>query len=127
MTNYNLEEERLVEIQIVLSTILLFCTIISIFLSYNFLLSLKNEKTIYTDEDSYNILIFNRTVMFIVALIFILINLKDKCVKEKYGIKDDFADLQILASIFNFIATLIVLYVGINSSINITSEENPTI
>ena len=49
MTNYNLEEERLVEIQIVLSTILLFCTIISIFLSYNFLLSLKNEKTIYTD------------------------------------------------------------------------------
>lgn len=127
MTNYNLEEERLIEIQIVLSTILLFCTIISIFLSYNFLLSLKNEKTIYTDEDSYNILIFNRTVMFIVALIFILINLKDKCVKEKYGITDDFADLQILASIFNFIATFIVLYVGINSSINITSEENPTI
>ena len=127
MTNYNLEEERLVEIQIVLSTILLFCTIISIFLSYNFLLSLKNEKTIYSDEDSYNILIFNRTVMFIVALIFILINLKDKWVKEKYGIKDDFADLQILASIFNFIATFIVLYVGINSSINITSEENPTI
>lgn len=127
MTNYNLEEERLVEIQIVLSTILLFCTIISIFLSYNFLLSLKNEKTIYSDEDSYNILIFNRTVMFIVALIFILINLKDKCVKEKYGIKDDFADLQTLSSIFNFIATFIVLYVGINSSINITSEENPTI
>lgn len=127
MTNYNLEEEKLVGIQIVLSTILLFCTIISIFLSYNFLLSLKNEKTIYSDEDSYNILIFNRTVMFIVALIFILINLKDKCVKEKYGIKDDFADLQILASIFNFIATFIVLYVGINSSINITSEENPTI
>lgn len=127
MTNYNLEEEKLVGIQIILSTILLFCTIISIFLSYNFLLSLKNEKTIYSDEDSYNILIFNRTVMFIVALIFILINLKDKCVKEKYGIKDDFADLQILASIFNFIATFIVLYVGINSSINITSEENPTI
>ncbi len=127
MTNYNLEEAELVKVQIVLSVILLFTTIISISLSYNFLLGLEDKKTIYTEKESYNILLFNRTVMFVVAAIFIYINIRDKSVKEKYNLEDEFADLQIDASLFNFIAALIVLYVGIKSGSNITSNENPTI
>ena len=127
MTNYNLEEAELVKVQIVLSVILLFTTIISISLSYNFLLGLEDKKTIYTEKESYDILLFNRTVMFVVAAIFIYINIRDKSVKEKYNLEDEFADLQIYASLFNFIAALIVLYVGIKSGSNITSNENPTI
>ncbi len=127
MTNYNLEEAELVKVQIVLSVILLFTTIISISLSYNFLLGLEDKKTIYTEKESYDILLFNRTVMFVVAAIFIYINIRDKSVKEKYNLEDEFADLQIDASLFNFIAALIVLYVGIKSGSNITSNENPTI
>ena len=127
MTNYNLEESELVKVQIVLSVILLFTTIISISLSYNFLLGLEDKKTIYTEKESYDILLFNRTVMFVVAAIFIYINIRDKSVKEKYNLEDEFADLQIDASLFNFIAALIVLYVGIKSGSNITSNENPTI
>ncbi len=127
MTNYNLEEAELVKVQIVLSVILLFTTIISISLSYNFLLGLEDKKTIYTEKESYDILLFNRTVMFVVAAIFIYINIRDKSVKEKYNLEDEFADLQIDASFFNFIAALIVLYVGIKSGSNITSNENPTI
>lgn len=127
MTNYNLEEAELVKVQIVLSVILLFTTIISISLSYNFLLGLEDKKTIYTEKESYDILLFNRTVMFVVAAIFIYINIRDKSVKEKYNLEDEFADLQIDASLFNFIAALIVLYVGIKSRSNITSNENPTI
>lgn len=65
--------------------------------------------------------------MFVVAAIFIYINIRDKSVKEKYNLEDEFADLQIDASLFNFIAALIVLYVGIKSGSNITSNENPTI
>ena len=127
MTNYNLEEAELVKVQIVLSVILLFTTIISISLSYNFLLGLEDKKTIYTEKESYDILLFNRTVMFVVAAIFFYINIRDKSVKEKYNLEDEFADLQIDASLFNFIAALIVLYVGIKSRSNITSNENPTI
>ena len=127
MTNYNLEEAELIKVQIVLSFILLFTTIISISLSYNFLLDLENKNPIYSDKESYDILIFNRIIMFTIAFIFIYINVRDKKVKEKYNLEDEFADLQIWASVFSFIASLIVLYVGIESGNNITSSENPTI
>ena len=107
--------------------ILLFTTIISITLSYDFLLKLEKKPPIYSEKESLDILIFNRTIMFIVAALFIYINIRDKNVKEKYNSEDEFANLQIDASLFNFIAAAIVLYVGVKSGSNITSEENPTI
>lgn len=127
MTNYNLEEADLIKAQILLSFILLFTTVISISLSYNFLLGLEDKEQIYTEIESSEILILNRTIMFIVAAIFIYINIRDKKVKEKYDLEDEFANLQIDASVLNFIAALIVLYVGLKSGSNITSGENPTI
>ena len=127
MTNYNLEEAELIKAQIILSFILLFTTVISISLSYNFLLGLEDKEPIYTEIESSEILILNRTIMFIVAAIFIYINIRDKKVKEKYDLEDEFANLQIDASVLNFIAALIVLYVGLKSGSNITSGENPTI
>lgn len=127
MTNYNLEEADLIKAQILLSFILLFTTVISISLSYNFLLGLEDKEPIYTEIESSEILILNRTIMFIVAAIFIYINIRDKKVKEKYDLEDEFANLQIDASVLNFIAALIVLYVGLKSGSNITSGENPTI
>lgn len=127
MTNYNLEEAELVKVQIILSVILIFTTIISISLSYNFLMGLEDKESIYSEEDSYNILIFNRTVLFIVSILFAYINIRDKGVKEKYDLEDEFADLQIDASLLNLISALIVLYVGVKSGSNITSGENPTI
>ena len=127
MTNYNLEESELLKLQILLSFVLLFTTIISITLSYDFLLKLEKKPPIYSEKESLDILIFNRTIMFIVAALFIYINIRDKNVKEKYNSEDEFANLQIDASLFNFIAAAIVLYVGVKSGSNITSEENPTI
>lgn len=127
MTNYNLEEADLIKAQILLSFILLFTTIISISLSYNFLLGLEDKEQIYTEIESSEILILNRAIMFIVAAIFIYINIRDKRVKEKYNLEDEFANLQIDASVLNFIAALIVLYVGLKSRSSITSGENPTI
>ena len=127
MTNYDLEESELMKLQILLSFVLLFTTIISITLSYDFLLKLEKKPPIYSEKESLDILIFNRTIMFIVAALFIYINIRDKNVKEKYNSEDEFANLQIDASLFNFIAAAIVLYVGVKSRSNITSEENPTI
>ena len=127
MTNYNLEEAELIKAQIGLSLILLVTTIISISLSYNFLLDLEDKKTIYSDKESYELLIFNRTILFTIALMFLYINIKDKNIKEKYNLEDEFADLQIDASLLNNISALIALYVGLKSGSNVTSSENPTI
>lgn len=127
MTNYNLEEAELVKFQILLSFVLLLTTVVSITLSYNFLLNLENKTPIYDDEESTDILLLNRMIMFIVSALFIYINIRDKNVKEKYDSEDEFADLQISASVLNFIAAAIVLYVGIKSGGNIISGENPTI
>ena len=127
MTNYNLEEAELIVVQIILSVILLFTTIISITLSYDFLMKLEKKEPLYDEKEATDILIFNRLVMFIVAGIFIYINIRDKNVKKKYNFDDEFSDFQILASIFSFIAALIVLYVGVNYNSNVTSGENPTI
>lgn len=127
MTNYDLEEAELIVVQIILSVILLFTTIISITLSYDFLMKLEKKEHLYTEKEATIILIFNRLIMFIVAGVFIYINIRDKSVKEKYNSKDEFADLQILASVLSFIAALIVLYVGVKSGSNVTSEENSTI
>lgn len=127
MTNYDLEESELIELQIVLSIILLFTTIISISLSYNFLLELEKKTPIYSEKESFDILILNRTIMFVVAVIFIYINIRDKRVKEKYHLKDEFADLQIGASALNLLVAAILLYIGIKSGYNIISNENPTI
>ena len=127
MTNYDLEESELIELQIVLSIILLFTTIISISLSYNFLLELEKKTPIYSEKESFDILILNRTIMFVVAVIFIYINIRDKRVKEKYHLKDEFADLQIGASALNLIVAAILLYIGIKSGYNIISNENTTI
>ena len=127
MTNYNLEEAELIKAQIGLSLILLVTTIISISLSYNFLLDLEDKKTIYSDKESYELLIFNRTILFTIALMFLYINSKDKNIKEKYNLEDEFADLQIDASLLNNISALIALYVGLKSGSDVTSSENPTI
>ena len=127
MTNYDLEESELIKLQILLFFFLLFINIISINLSFAFLLKREKKPPIFSEKESLDILIFNRTIMFIVAALFIYINIRDKNVKEKYNSEDEFANLQIDASLFNFIAAAIVLYVGVKSRSNITSEENPTI
>ena len=127
MTNYDLEESKLIIAQIILSLILLFTTVISISLSYNFLMTLEKKEPIYSSSKSYDVLVFNRFLMFMVSLMFVYINVRDKNVKKKYDLEDEFADLQILASGLTLVASLIVLYVGVKSGVNVTSEENPTI
>lgn len=127
MTNYDLEEAELITFQIALSVILLFTTIISISLSYDYLLKIKKEKPLYSEKEASDILVFNRLIMFIVSLLFLYINVRDQNVKVKEGSQDRFSSLQIIASILSLSSAIIVLYVGVLSVNNIVSEENPTI
>ena len=62
MTNYDLEEAELIVVQIILSVILLFTTIISITLSYDFLMKLEKKEHLYTEKEATIILIFNNAL-----------------------------------------------------------------
>ncbi len=125
MTNYDLEEDRLLKIQICLSIIFIFTVIISITLSYNSMKSLEKKRKIYSDDDALDILRINRIIAFLVAVGFIFINVYDKSIKEKYNLEDENADMQIWASLLTLVSSLIVLYVAFNSSSEIIANENP--
>lgn len=125
MSNYDLEEDYLLKIQICLSIIFIFTVFVSISLSYNSMISLEGRDKIYSDEDALNVLKLNRVISLLVALGFVLINIYDKYVKEKYDLDKGEANLQILASIMTLISSIIVLYVAFSSDSSIINNENP--
>lgn len=125
MSNYDLEEDKLLKYQISLSIIFIFTLLISITLSYNSMMECEGNDKIYSDDDALNVLKINRIIAFLVALGFLFINVYDKDLKGKYGHNDGNADLQILASIVTLISSLIVLYVAFSSTNEIIQNENP--
>ena len=127
MSNYDLEEDYLLRIQIILSIIFIFTLFVSISLSYNSMMECEGRDRIYSDKDALNVLRINRIISLFVALGFVLINMYDKSVKEKYNLDKGKADLQILASIITLVSSLIVLYVAFSSNSSIISNENPEI
>ena len=127
MSNYDLEEDVLLRFQICLSIIFIFTLIISISLSYNSMMECEGKGKIYSDEDALNVLRINRIISLLVALGFVLINIYDKSVKEKYNFDKGNADLQIADSVITLVSSLIVLYVAFSSDSSIISNENPEI
>ena len=127
MSNYDLEEDVLLKFQICLSIIFIFTLIISISLSYNSMMECERKGKIYSDDEALNILRINRIISFLVAIGFVLINVYDKSVKEKYNLDNRNADLQIAASIITLVSSLIVLFVAFSSDSSIINNENPEI
>lgn len=125
MSNYDLEEDVLLRLQICLSIVFIFTLIISISLSYNSMMECERKDKIYDDEDALNVLRINRIISLLVALGFVLINIYDKSVKEKYNLNKGNADLQIIASFITLFSSLIVLYVAFNNNSSIIGNENP--
>jgi magnesium-transporting ATPase (P-type) len=123
------EKIILTDIQIFAIICSIVSLVISLLLSYNEKLKLLNLKPILNDEEEYNVLLFDRIFILAIALVFLYINYrgyelsKDK--KEK-----DFGILEIFASTLVIVASLIILYVVINSKddgAGFISLENPTI
>ena len=125
MSNYNLEEDALLKFQIFLSFVFIFTLFVSITLSYNSMMECEGKEKIYSDDEAINILRINRVIAFLVSIGFLFINVRDKKVKEKYDYSINGADLQIMASIFNLLSSLVVLYIAFTNSSEIISNENP--
>lgn len=124
MTNYDLEESKLLKFQIFLSLIFIFTTIISISLSYNLILEFDGKNKIYNHKEADEILKINRLISVFVSFGFIYINIYDKKIKEENDLSNRFSDVQIIASLFTLVSSLIVLYVAFNSSSSTTNNEN---
>ncbi len=122
MTNYDLEERKLLKFQIFLSLIFIFTTIISISLSYNLILEFDGKNKIYNHKEADEILKINRLISVFVSFGFIFINIYDKKIKEENNLSNRFSDVQIIASLFTLVSSLIVLYVAFNSSSSINNE-----
>ena len=122
MTNYDLEERKLLKFQIFLSLIFIFTTIISISLSYNLILEFDGKNKIYNHKEADEILKINRLISVFVSFGFIYINIYDKKIKEENNLSNRFSDVQIIASLFTLVSSLIVLYVAFNSSSSINNE-----
>lgn len=125
MTNYDLEEAKLIEIQIGLTLITVLSIIISLYLSYDTLQKTKKNKRVFNDNTSNNLLKLNRIIGIILAVCFLTINIYDKDIKKKYNKNLKDANIQILAGILTLCAALLVL--NVSDTDDFTSEENPEI
>lgn len=127
MTNYNLEELELFNIQLILTALTIGTLLVSMTLTYNEKLKIQNEPPILTDEESSNLLVLNRGLAVFIGIGFLLLNIQDRKIKETDGkINLKFADMQIEASIISLVSAFIVLYVAMNdTSQESVANENP--
>ena len=127
MTNYNLEELELFNIQLILTALTIGTLLVSMTLTYNEKLKIQNEPPILTDEESSNLLVLNRGLAVFIGIGFLLLNIQDRKIKETDGkINLKFADMQIEASIISLVSAFIVLYVAMNdTNQEIIANENP--
>lgn len=123
------EEIKYLNIQIIISLIIIITVITSILLTYNQKLELQNKKTLFNKNTTKNISISNRTIILITSIIFLYINYRLYQISKKEGENLKTYYLQIIASILSVIASFIVLYVVIKETeINSVSDvENPII
>lgn len=121
------QEIDLIEVQTVASFLFIITIIISIFLNLNEKYKLECGRGYIDDDLSYNILLGNRIVIFIILIVYFYISYENKKLDmiNKKNLKAD--DLELIVSILSIIGGLIILYsvykYGRNSA---AIFENPT-
>ena len=121
MTNYNLEESELLKWQLLLTFIFIGTLFVSLTITYNEILKMEDKEPLYNEDVELAILRTNRFIALVISLEFLLINVRNKNLKEFYNqgnLKD--AGKQIIAGIFTVISTIIVLGTAATGS-----TENP--
>lgn len=110
--NNNIEkyELQLLYISQIASIIFIIISLIAIFLTHHDIKVLKHEKTLITDEESYNISYFNRILIIIILLIFLYISDENRKIAKIKGKDIKPFNLQEIASVLTLIASLIILY-----------------
>ena len=126
MSNYDLEEVKLLKAQMVLSVLAIVTVLVSLGLSYNEILKLNKSAPFFSRQMENGILISNRLLDLIISIGFLYIDYIDRDIKQKYK-KNNLrnAQLQINASILSVIASIIVLYTAFDGENGEVELENP--
>ena len=113
--NTKQREANLLDLQILATIIYIGSLILSIYLTYNDKQKVLNLKKIFTEKQNINLSIFNRVLVVILTGIFLYASYENKELAKIKKEKLQNFDLQIYASWLSLIATIIVLYVIIDS------------
>lgn len=109
------EELKTINIQMFVLFFSLLSVIISIILTYNEKLNLENKKPFFSKKRNYDITLFNRILILLIAIAFLYINFlsynsaKKKRNNDRNNINN--YQLQILVAILSVIASAISVYV----------------
>lgn len=130
--NFKIEEYNLLTLQIIITAIYIGSLVLSILLTYNDQQKSINNKGIFSNKFETNLSIFNRILVIILTLGFLYINYYTKNIAIKKGTKEIWPfDFQIISSQLSLLATIIVLYVVLESSDNrytiVSGVENPSL
>lgn len=109
-------EVHLLNIQIIASSLYIASLFLSILLTYNDKLMTKKEKTILTNKQAANLSVFNRIFIVILTLVFLYTTYKSRENAKKTNQKIWPYDLQMYASELSLLATIIVLYVVVETA-----------
>ena len=121
------KESVAITVQIIVSLISISTVLISIILLYNHQLELNNKETFLTADEAQKLTTFNRILVVIVLIIFLIINYFLYFISKEEGENLKAYRLQITASYLSVAAALIGLYVVLKEpgGQNIADIENP--
>ena len=109
------EELKTINIQMFVVFFSLLSVIISIILTYNEKLNLENKKPFFSKKRNYDITLYNRILILLIAIAFLYINFLSYNSAKKKGNNDrnniNNYQLQILVAILSVIASAISVYV----------------
>ena len=129
MSKYHKKEEiGAINIQLIALAITLITTIISIIITYNQKLELKDEDTFLSAKEALKLTLFNRKLILLLAFVFLYINFILYDISKEEGEYLKPYNLQIISSLFIIISGIITLYVvSLSTTENIADVENPLV
>ena len=121
------KESQAITVQIIVSLVSILTVLVSIVLLYNHQLELENKETFLTPDEAQKLTTFNRVLVVIVLVIFLIINYLLYYISKEEGEDLKPYRLQIVASYLTVVAALIGLYVVLKQpgGDNIADIENP--
>lgn len=122
------KEVKILDYQIYTSIGSIISIIISISLIYNQKLDLLNKETLFSSKNTKKITLYNRIFILILTLIFLYLNYQSREIAKDNQTELEQINLQIIASYFTVIASIIAVYVvSQNLPYDIADIENPII
>ena len=123
----NKEKAKLIDIQIVVTTMFIFALIISISLAYDKKQNLLKEEGIYTNKEAQMVALFQSIIVVLGAIEFLYVVYKQYSISKEQK-DDDENDLFIQTGVafFSVVTALIGLFIiikNINKSLNISEIE----